>query len=368
MRRFFRWGCGAALALLLAGFAILLVAWWRSDNDCAQRAATVPKHPMRAIVHCEYGHAEVLKLEAIEKPVPADDQVLIRVHAAAINPLDWHMTTGTPYVMRLDGSLRKPKETRLGADFSGTVEAVGRNVRDLAPGDAVFGTRTGSFAEFIVAAEARLARKPENLTFEQAAAMPVAGVTALQALRDSAKVRAGQRVLINGASGGVGTFAVQIAKSLGAHVTGVCSGRNVELVRSIGADEVIDYTRDDFTRGTQRYDAIIDMVGNHSLSKYRRVLQPNGRYVMVGGPKGKWIAPIDRVLWMAIYSRFVSQKMGMMLARTSKADFEALAQLAREGKLVPVIDRRYTLAEVPEAMRYLETGRARGKVIIAISP
>jgi NADPH:quinone reductase-like Zn-dependent oxidoreductase len=366
MRKLFRrtLGCGTVvLALALVAFA---VAWFRSDNDCAARSASVPEHPMKAVVYCEYGSADVLKVENIEKPVAGNGQVLVRVHAAALNPLDMHYMHGTPAVMRIDGGLRKPKSTRLGVDFSGVVEAVGPNVTQLKAGDEVFGTRKGAFAEYVVASAANLAPKPENISFDEAAGIPVAAVTALQALRDKAQVKTGQRVLINGASGGVGTFAVQIAKSMGAHVTGVCSTRNVELVRSLGADAVIDYTRDDFTRRGERYDAIIDMVGNHTLREYRGVLNPNGSYVMVGGPKGRWIAPMDRVARMALFSPFVSQKFGMMLGRTNRDDYMVLRDLIEQGKVRPVIDRRYTLEQVPEAMRYLETGRARGKIIIRI--
>ncbi|HET7706781.1 MAG TPA: NAD(P)-dependent alcohol dehydrogenase [Thermoanaerobaculia bacterium] len=319
---------------------------------------------MKAIVYCDYGSPEVLKLETIEKPVPTDDQVLVKVHAASVNPLDYHYMRGTPFVMRLDGGLRRPKTTRLGVDFAGTVEAVGKNVRELRAGDEVFGGRTGAFAEYIVASEGRLVRKPENISFEQAAAVPIAGVTALQALRDKAQVKPGQRVLINGASGGVGTFAVQIAKSLGAHVTAVSSTRNIELVRSLGADEAVDYTRQDYTKLGQQYDAIIDMVGNHPVSAHKKVLKPNGVYVIVGGPKGKWLAPLDRIGSAAIQSRLGDQKFGMIMAKITKDDLTVLSELMRSGKVTPVIDRRYPLSEVPEAVRYLETGRARGKVII----
>ncbi len=366
LKRVLRWTAGAiSLAVVLAVLS-LFIGYWRSDNDCDERRATAPKNPMKAVVYCDYGSPDVLKLEDIEKPVPGDDQVLVRVRAASVNPLDWHYMRGTPYVMRMDAGLRKPKDTRLGVDFAGTVEAVGKNVTEFKPGDEVFGGRTGAFAEYVAIPERRLARKPQNMTFEQAASVPIAAITALQALRDKGKVQPGQKVLINGASGGVGTFAVQIAKSLGAHVTGVSSTRNVELVRSIGADQVIDYTREDFTQGGQRYDVIVDMVGNHSLSAYRRVLKPKGIYVMVGGPKGRWIAPLDGVAQMFVYSAFVDQEFVFLLAQISKEDLTILRELMEAGKVTPVIDRRYTLNEVPEAIRYLEEGHARGKVVISV--
>lgn len=360
LKRVVGWSAGA---ISLALFVAALVAYWTSSNDCDRKTA-VPGNPMKAIVYCDYGSPEVLKLEDIEKPTPGDDQVLVRVRAASVNPLDWHYMRGTPYVMRMEAGLRKPKVTRLGVDFAGTVEAVGKNVTEFKPGDEVFGGRTGAFAEYVVIAERRLARKPKSMTFEQAASVPIAALTALQALRDKGKVQPGQKVLINGASGGVGTFAVQIAKSLGAHVTGVSSTRNVELVRSIGADQVIDYTREDFTQGEQHYDVIVDMVGNHSLSAYRRVLKPKGIYVMVGGPKGRWIAPMHRVAQMFVYSAFVDQELVFLLANINKEDLTILGELMEAGKVTPVIDRRYRLHEVPEAIRYLEEGHARGKVVI----
>ena len=366
LKRVLRWTTRAiSLALVLAVLA-LFVAYWRSDNDCDERRATAPKNPMKAIVYCDYGSPNVLKLEDIEKPAPGDDQVLVRVRAASVNPLDWHYMRGTPYVMRMEAGLRKPKDTRLGVDFAGTVEAVGKSVTQFKPGDDVFGGRTGAFAEYVAIPERRLAGKPKNMTFEQAASVPIAALTALQALRDKGKVQPGQKVLINGASGGVGTFAVQIAKSLGAHVTGVSSTRNVELVRSLGADQVIDYTREDFTQGGQRYDVIVDMVGNHSLSANRQVLSPKGIYVMVGGEKGKWITPMDRVAQAYLYSRFVDQELVFLLAELNKKDLTLLSELMETGKVTPVIDRRYTLNEVPEAIRYLEEGHARGKVVISV--
>ena len=363
LKRLAKWSAVAiSLAFFLAA-AALLFAYWRSSNDC-DRTTAAQGDLMKAIVYCDYGSPDVLKLEDIAKPTPADNQVLIKVRAAAANPLDWHYMRGTPYIMRAGSGLRKPKVTRLGVDVAGQVEAVGRNVTQFKPGDEVFGTGRGAFAEYVLASENKVVLTPANLTFEQAAAVPVAALTALQGLRDKGKIQPGQKVLINGASGGVGTFAVQIAKSFGAHVTGVCSTRNVDLVRSIGADQVIDYTKEDFTQGEQRYDLILDMVGNHSLSAYRRVLKPKGKYIMVGGPSGRWFAPLDRVVKAHVLSWFVSQEMRMMLAEINKEDLTILRDLMEAGKVTSVIDRRYGLSEVPEAIAYLETGRARGKVII----
>lgn len=367
LKRVLKWIATAfALLLVLAALA-LAVAWWRSDNDCAATAAATPAKPMQAIVYCDYGPPEVLALKSIERPLPGDDQVLVRVHAASVNPVDYHSMRGTPYIMRLDSGLKKPKFTGLGVDFAGTVVEIGKHVTQFRPGDEVFGGRNGSFAEYVTIRAQSLVMKPPNMTFEQAASVPVAATTALQALRDKGAVKPGQTVLINGASGGVGTFAVQIAKSLGARVTGVCSTRNVELVRSLGADEVIDYTKRDFTTMGQRYDVIVDMVGNHPLSAYKAVLVPNGIYVMVGGPKGRWLAPLDRVVRMAAMSPFVDQRFGMMIAKLNQQDLAVLRDLMRDGKVTPVIDRQYGLHDVPEAIRYLETGRARGKVVIRVA-
>ena len=362
------WRASARLAglILLVLVTAGLIAYWRSTNECSDRDLVIPSDGMKAIVYCEYGSPEVLKLEAVEKPLPADSQVIVRVRAAAVNPLDWHYMRGTPYIGRLGMGLRKPKVIRLGVDFAGTVESVGRGVTQFKPGDEVFGMRTGAFAEYVAVWEDRVVSKPSNVTFEQAAAVPVAALTALQGLRDQGKVRSGQKVLINGASGGVGTFAVQIAKSLGAEVTGVSSTRNVELVRSIGADHVVDYTKEDFTRGALRYDVIIDNVGNHSLSDLRRVLVPNGTYVMIGGPSGRWIDPFPRVLAALVTSWFVDQEMRFFISQLNKQDLTILRDLIQAGKVTPVVDRRYKLSEMPRAIEYLETGRARGKVVIVV--
>src|SRR4029453_17873546 len=301
-KRILRWTASIiVLALVLCGF----VAYWTSSNDCKQYSAA-PANPMKAVVYCDYGVPN-LKFQEIEKPAPADDQILVKVRAASINPLDWHYVEGTPYIMRAFGvGLRKPKEIRLGVDFAGTIEAVGKNVTQFKPGDEVFGGRDGAFAEYVCRrAVGAVAPKPAGLTFEQAASINIAGITALQGVRDKGKVQSGQKVLINGASGGVGTFAVQIAKNFGAEVTGVCSTRNVELVQSLGADHVIDYTKEDFTKGEQKYDVILSNVANHSLSECRRVLTPNGIYVMIGGGGANeqgWVGALGKALNAAVYS------------------------------------------------------------------
>ena len=357
----------AALGLLLL-VAMGLIAYARSTNACVDGDHPSPASGgMVAIIYCEYGSPEVLRLDTLEKPVPSDSQVLVRVRAVAVNPLDWHYMRGEPSFARSSMGLRKPVVTRLGVDFSGTVEAVGRAVTRFEPGDEVFGARTGAFAQWVTVRERAVVSKPANITHEQAAAVPVAALTALQGLRDQAGVRAGQKVLINGASGGVGTFAVQIAKWLGAEVTGVCSTRNVELVRSIGADHVVDYTREDFTKGSEQYDVIIDNVGNHGLSDLRRVLTPNGTYVMIGGPKGRWLDPLPRVFALVVTSRFVDQKMRFFISQVNLEDLTILRDLMESGAITPVIDRRYgSLSELPKAIEYLETGRARGKVVVVV--
>ena len=364
-KRVLKWSVAVILVALLGWFE---VAYWTSTNDCGHTAA--PNNPMKAFINCDYGLAN-LKLENIEKPVPNDDQVLVRVHAASVNPYDWHFIEGTPKIIRLMGvGLRKPKDTRVGVDFAGTVEAVGKNVTNFKPGDDVFGGKGGAFAEYVCPrAHRAVALKPANVTFEQAASVNIAGITALQAVRDKGKVQPGQKVLINGASGGVGTFAVQIAKSFGADVTGVCSARNADLVRSLGADHVIDYTKEDFTKGKQRYDVILDNVANHSLSECKRVLTPKGKYVMIGGGGANeqgLIGVMARPLKAMILSPFISQQMGMMMADTNQKDLTVLAEMMETGKLKPVIDRTYKLDQVPDAIRYLEEGHARGKVIIAV--
>ncbi len=369
LKRILKWSAGAiAIALLLVVLG-LFVAYWRSSNDCDRIGAT-PGDRMKAIVYCDYGSPDVLKLEEIAKPVPNDDQVLVKVRATSVNPLDWHFMQGTPYVVRLEAGLRKPKDMRLGVDYAGTVEAVGRNVTQFKPGNEVFGGRNGAFAEYVcVRADRAIALKPANITFEQAAGVPIAAVTALQGLRDKGQIKPGQKVLINGASGGVGTFAVQIAKSFGADVTGVCSTRNLDLVRSLGADHVIDYTKQDFTRSEQRYDLILDNVGTQPLLGFKRVLKPKGICVLIGGGgpnEGRWIGPLARPVKALLLSPFMSQKFVMFMADLNQKDLNVLGDLVRGGKVTPVIDRHYTLSEVPEAIGYLEQGHARGKVVISV--
>ena len=360
-----------SVVLVLVVVAASSLAWALSHNSACPAAplpaAGVPA--MKAIVYRCYGPPEVLKLEEIAKPSIADDRMIVKVHAASVNPLDWHYMRGEPYLVRAMAGLGKPDSIHMGVDFAGTVESVGKNVTRFKPGDEVFGGRDGAFGEYVsVAEKGPLAMKPTNITFEQAAAVPIAALTALQALRDKGKLQAGQSVLINGASGGVGTFAVQIAKVYGAKVTGVCSTRNLALVRSIGADEVIDYTHEDFTQAAQRYDLIIDTVGTHSLSDYRRVLKPDGALVMVGSQdKGRWLAPILGLVDAKLYSPFVSQKFVFILADLNPKDLDTLRDWMQAGKVTPVIDRRYALSEVPEAIRYLEQGHARGKVVVTVN-
>lgn len=360
---------GVAALLFAAGLSV--VAFVLShDSDCPPPQALPDGLPrMQAVVRRCYGPVDVLRVEEVARPSPADDEVLVRVRAAALNPLDWHYLTGTPYVMRFESGLGTPKSDRLGVDFSGTVAAVGRDVTRFRPGDEVFGSRPGAFAEYVAVPEGRaLVPKPSNLSFEQAAAVPVAAITALQGLRDKGRVRPGQKVLVNGASGGVGTFAVQIAKSFGAEVTGVCSTRNVELVRSLGADHVVDYTREDFTHAGRRYDVILDTVGNHSLADIRRALTPAGIHVIVGGPKDDpWLGPLPGFIKAPLLSLFVDQQFVVLLAQLNAADLVVLNDLMQAGQVTPVIDRRYGLGEVPEAIRYLETRRARGKVVIGVA-
>jgi NADPH:quinone reductase-like Zn-dependent oxidoreductase len=322
---------------------------------------------VKAIVYTEYGPPDVLQFTEVAKPTPKDDEVLIRIHAASVNPLDWHFMRGSPYAMRIAAGLRRPKVTRFGVDVSGRLEAVGRNVTQFQPGDAVFGSCRGAFAEYGCASEGALVLKPANVSFEQAAAVPVAAISALQGLRDKGRIQRGQKVLINGAAGGVGTFAVQIAKVFGAEVTGVCSTRNLDLIRSIGAHHVIDYRQEDFTKGGQRYDLIFDTVGNHSLSDCRRALTAKGTLVLVGGPnKGRWLGPLTGMLKAVTWSRFVSQKLLPFLAHLNKDDLMVMRELLETGKVAPVIDRTYRLSDVPDAIRYLEEGHARGKVVITM--
>ena len=357
------------LAIAVVGAIAVLGLVLSHDSPCAAAAPLAANtQSMKAIVYRCYGTPAVLKLEAIAKPAPADDRVLVKVHAASVNPLDWHYMQGKPYIMRAMAGVGKPDSILMGADFAGTVEAVGKNVTRFKPGDEVFGDRDGAFGEYVsVAEKGAMALKPSNMTMEQAAAVPIAGLTALQALRDKGRLQAGQKVLINGASGGVGTFAVQIAKNYGAEVTGVCSTRNVAMVKSIGADHVIDYTQVDFTQGSVHYDLIIDNIGNHTLSQLRHVLTPNGALVSVGGPSDNpWLGPLTTSIDAYFVAPFVGQKLIFMLAQANQDDLKVLADLMQTGKLTPVIDRRYTLAETPQAIGYLEQGHAKGKVIITV--
>lgn len=323
---------------------------------------------MKAIVYHRYGPPDVLTLEEIQKPLPCDDEVLIKVCAASVNPYDWHFMRGEPYLLRLLSGLRRPKFPRLGADVAGEVEAVGLNVTQLKPGDPVFGTCRGSFAEYACGSPTRLAIKPGNVTFEQAASIGIAAMTALPALRDKARIQPEHKVLINGAAGGVGTFAVQIAKTLGAEVTGVCSAKNVEMVRSIGADLVIDYTRDDFTAAGPCYDILLDLVSNHSLPSCGHVLNHNGIYVGAGGTTDPWmIRPLIHMAAGPLLSMSGKRKFVSVLANINTKDLEIVGKFIADGKVKPVIDCRYPLAEVPDAIRYLEEGHARGKVVIRVA-
>ncbi len=314
---------------------------------------------MKAIIFTQYGSPDVLQFNEVEKPTPGDNEVLIKVYAASANPLDWHSMRGSPFLARLAFGLLKPRSPKLGADVAGRVEAIGKNVTQFRVGDEVFGDiHAGSFAEYACASEELLALKPVNGSFEAAAAVPVAAFTALQGLRDKGQIQPGQKVLINGASGGVGTFAVQIAKSYGTEVTGVCSTRNLDMVRSIGADHVIDYTQEDFTRNGQQYDLIFDAVGNRSVSDIRRALSPNGICAVAG------FTSLSRLFQVIVLG---GRKIGLMeTAKADQKDLVFIKELLEAGKVVPVIDRTYPLSEVPEAIRYLETGHARGKVVITV--
>jgi len=322
---------------------------------------------MKAIVIEKYGSPDVLQFKEVERPTPNDNQVLVRVQAASANPLDWHLMRGEPFIARLMGTgLLKPKSSRVGADVAGRVEAVGKDVTQFKPGDEVFGTCNGSFAEYACAREDRLALKPANVSFEEAAAIPVAATTALQGLRNKGQIQPGQKVLVNGASGGVGTFAVQIAKSYGTEVTGVCSTRNLDLVRKIGADHVVDYTQEDFTKNEQqRYDLIFDAVGNRSVSDYKRALKPGGTCAVAG------FSSMSRMFEHSalgpLRSKTGNKKVGGMgMAKINQNDLVFLKQLVETQKVRPVIDRRYPLSETADAIRYLEAGHAQGKVVIAV--
>ena len=365
IKRILKWGLLTLVVVLVIWFQF---AYWTSSNDC-NRLSAVKGDSMKAAVYCDYGLSNVRYVD-VQKPVPTDDQMLVRVRAVSVNPYDWHFIEGTPFIMRLGVGLRKPKDTRLGVDYAGTIEAVGKNVTRFKPGDDVFGGKTGAFAQFIcVRPDKAIALKPGNISYEEAASVNIAAITALQGLRDQGKVQAGQKVLINGASGGVGTFAVQIAKSMGADVTGVCSGRNVELVRSLGADRVIDYAKEDFARTGEHYDVILDNVPNHTLAECRGVLTAQGKYVMIGGGgpnDNRWVGPFGRVIHALFLKPFVKQQMAMMMASANATDLTVLANLMETGKVKPVIDRTYKLSELREAIAYLEKGHARGKVVLTV--
>jgi NADPH:quinone reductase-like Zn-dependent oxidoreductase len=354
----------AVLAIAILALAITL----RYTPECTPRpgiAAGVST--MKAVVSRCYGGPEVLEYVDVAKPRPGPKDVIVEVRAAAVNPLDYHYMRGSPYLMRLATGIGRPNDQRMGVDFAGVVVETGDDVTRFAVGDAVFGGRSGAFAEYVALPEdGAIALKPDDVSFEEAAAIPIAAVTALQALRDNGRLKAGEKVLINGASGGVGTYAVQIAKALGADVHGVCSTRNVDMVRALGADHVFDYTIENYTESNNEYDLIVDMVGNHSLSANRRVLKPQGRMVLVGGPKGDWVAPLWPPLKAMVLSLFIDQDIGMILAELERDDLDYLAGLMADGRLASSIDTSYPLNGTAEALRYLETQRARGKVVISM--
>jgi len=355
--------------LAFLGLSVLVLAITLSySSDCTPAPSVAAGvDTMKAVVARCYGGPEVVEYLDVKKPQPGPNDVLVRIKAAAVNPLDYHFVRGSPYLVRLSAGFGKPGDHRMGVDFAGVVVEVGDEVTKFAVGDAVFGGRDGAFAEYVVVPEDRaIAAKPDNVGFDAAAAIPIAAITALQALRDDGRLRAGEKILINGASGGVGTYAVQIAKALGAEVHGVCSTRNIEMVRALGAEHVFDYKNEDYTESGNQYDLIIDMVGNQSLSANRRVLKPQGRMVLVGGPKGNWIAPLWPALKALMLSPFIDQEIGLMLAALNGEDLEYLADLMAKGELTSRIDTHYALSDTGEALRYLETQRARGKVIITM--
>jgi NADPH:quinone reductase-like Zn-dependent oxidoreductase len=365
VKRVLKWIGIVTLVAVLVGGLYLFVAYWRSSSDCDRNTAA-PAHPMKAIRKCEYGF---VTLRDVEKPTPTDDQVLVKVRAASLNAADGHLLRGS-FLMRPFSGMRKPKDSRFGIDCAGTVEAVGKNVTQFKPGDEVFGSANGAIAEYVCASQRTLVTKPDNITFQEAGSVAVAGLTALQGLRNQGNIQPGQKVLVNGASGGVGTFAVQIAKAFGAEVTAVCSPRNMEQARSIGADHVIDYTKEDFTVGDQRYDMIFDNVGNHTIAERRRVLTPKGICVLAGmGSAGKHEGQWSRLagnLKAFFVSPFIAQKFKFFIAKVLQADLTVLRDLMQEGKVKPVIDREYSMSQTAEALSYLEEGHARGKVVITI--
>lgn len=320
---------------------------------------------MKAVVHHSYGSPDVLKLEEVEKPTVTDDGVLVRIHASSVNPAEFYSMYGL-YIMRPQSGWTQPKDPRIGGDFAGVVEAVGSKVTHLKVGDEVYGGRTGAFAEYVSVVNA-VVRKPANITFEEAAAIPTAGITALQGLRDYGKIKPGDQALINGAAGGVGTFAVQIAKALGAEVTGVTSTKNVEMVRSIGADHVIDYTKDDFTKNGKQYDILLDIAGSRTWKEYKRVLKPKANFVIVGGQKGnKWIGPLANTLRLKIAAMGSSQQVAFFIANFTREDLNLLRDMVEAGKIKPVVEKVYPLGQAVDAMKHLATGHARGKIVLKI--
>ena len=364
IKRAFKW---TTLLILVALAAWLFIAYWMSTNDCNRNAAA-PTNPMKAIRYCEYGSPDVLKLEDVEKPMPKDDELLVRVRAASLNFIDAGLVRG-PWVLRLLAGLRKPEFTGFGQDFAGVVEAVGKNVTEFKPGDEVFGGKRGSIAQYVCVRKDCVALKPANITFEQAGAVKHAGLTALQGLR-TGKIHPGQKVLINGASGGVGTFALQIAKAFDTEVTAVCSTRNVEMARTLGADHVIDYTKEDFTKTEEHYDLLFDNVNNHSMTERRRILNPDGICVLAGigsaGPTQEQLGRIVRGLGAGLWSRFTDHKFAQYTTRMDQADLKFLSDLMAQGKVKPFVEKTYPITETAEALRYFEQGHARGKIVITV--
>ena len=369
LKRVLKWIVRVIVLFFLAAFLLLFIAYWRSTNDCGHTAALA--NPMKAIRYCEYGSPDVLKLEEVEKPVPNDNEVLVTVRAASLNSLEAAVIRDL-WIIRLMSGLRKPKTTRFGRDFAGVVETVGKSVTEFKAGDEVFGVRWGAVAEYVCVPEQRaIVLKPPNISFEQAGAVGVAGLTALQGLRNAGKIHAGQKVLINGASGGVGTFALQIAKAFGTEVTAVCSTRNVEMARALGADHVIDYTKEDFTKGEQRYDVLFDNVGNRSFSERRQILKPHGICVLAGiGSMGAYDDSLNRIagtFTASLRSRFIDQKFERYVTTMNKADLTFLRDLMAEGKLTPVVEKTYPVSQTAEAVRYLQQGHVRGKIVINVT-
>jgi NADPH:quinone reductase-like Zn-dependent oxidoreductase len=363
-KRILKWSAGALLLVLFGWFQI---AYWSSTNDCG-RGIPAGAQRMKAIRYCEYGPPDVLHVEEVERPAPNDDELLVRVHAASLNFIDDGLVRG-PWILRLLSGLRKPKNTGFGLDLAGVVEAVGKNITEFKPGDEVFGGKLGSVAEYVCVRKERVALKPANVTFEQAGAVKHAGLTALQGLR-AGKIHAGQKVLINGASGGVGTFALQIAKAFGTEVTAVCSTRNLDIARTLGADHVIDYTKEDFTKREERYDLLFDNVANHSMSERRRILNPDGICVLAGigsaGPIGPQLGRIAGGLGAGIWSRLTDHKFVQYTTTMNQADLKFLSDLMAQGKVRPFVEKTYSMAETANALRYFEEEHARGKIVIMI--